>query len=68
MQNKKQIDLLELFQKVLGHKINDFTLPPPSFEVMQCEVIVFEADAQSLSTKIPVFSFMFILPKLSYTV
>jgi len=35
---------------------------------MQCEVIVFEADAQSLSTKIPVFSFMFILPKLSYTV
>jgi len=54
MQNKKQIDLLELFQKVLGNKINDFILPPPSFEVMQCEIITFDDDTQSLTVRVPV--------------
>jgi len=50
MQNKKPIDLYKLFQDVLGNKINDFTLPPPSFTVMDCD----NKENQSLITKLPV--------------
>jgi len=39
---------------VLGNKINDFILPPPSFEVMQCEIITFDDDTQSLTVRVPV--------------
>jgi len=52
--NKKPIDLYKLFQEVLGDKINDFTLPPPSFTVMQCEVIAYDEKHKSLITKLPV--------------
>jgi len=38
----------------LGDKITDFTLPPPSFEVMQCEIIDFNEEEKSLITKVPV--------------
>jgi len=54
MQNKEPIDLYKLFQEVLGDKINDFTLPPPSFTVMQCEVIAYDENYKSLVTKLPV--------------
>jgi len=54
MQNKKPIDVIELFQEVLGDKINDFTLPPPSFSVMQCEIIEYDKANKSLITKLPV--------------
>ena len=53
MQNKKPIDLYKLFQDVLGNKINDFTLPPPSFTVMECELIEYNKENQSLITKLP---------------
>jgi len=54
MKTKKPIDVIELFNNVLGDKINDFTLPPPSFEVMQCEVIAFDKEKKTLTTKLPV--------------
>ena len=54
MQTKKPIDVIELFQEVLGNKINDFTLPPPSFTVMQCEVVDYDKENKSLITKLPV--------------
>jgi len=54
MQNKKPIDLYKLFQDVLGDKIDDFSLPPPSFTVMQCEVIAYDEKHKSLITKLPV--------------
>jgi len=54
MQNKKPIDVIELFQEVLGDKINDFTLPPPSFTVMECEIIEYDKENKSLITKLPV--------------
>ena len=54
MQNKKPIDLYKLFQDVLGDKIDDFTLPPPSFTVMQCEVIEYDEKHKLLITKLPV--------------
>jgi acyl-coenzyme A thioesterase PaaI-like protein len=51
---KKPIDIVELFSSILGDKITDFTLPPPSFEVMQCEIIDFNEEEKSLITKVPV--------------
>jgi len=54
MKTKKPIDVIELFNNVLGDKINDFTLPPPSFEVMQCEIITFDEEEKTLTTKLPI--------------
>jgi len=54
MQNKNPIDLYILFKKVLGDKMNDSTLPPPSFTVMQCDVIEYNEKNKSLITKLPV--------------
>jgi len=54
MQNKKPIDVLTLFKEVLGEKINDFKLPPPSFELMKCEIIEYDTQEQSLTIRVPV--------------
>ncbi len=54
MQNKKPIDVITLFQEVLGDRINDFTLPPPSFELMRCEIIEYDIQEQSLTIRVPV--------------
>ena len=54
MHNKKPIDVIELFEKVLGAKIDNFTLPPPSFTVMQCEIIEYDKENKTLITKLPV--------------
>lgn len=54
MKNKKAIDIIVLAKDVLGDKVNDFNLPPPSFEIMQCELIEYSAQNQSLITKLPV--------------
>ena len=54
MKIKKAIDVIELFRNVLGDKINDFTLPPPIFEIMQCEIIEYSAEEKSLIIRLPV--------------
>ena len=54
MKIKKAIDVIELFRNVLGDKINDFTLPPPIFEIMQCEIIEYNVEEKSLITRLPV--------------
>ena len=54
MKTKKAIDVIELFRNVLGDKINDFTLPPPIFEIMQCEIIEYSAEEKSLIIRLPV--------------
>jgi len=54
MKTKKPINIINLFTKVLGEKITEFTLPPPSFEIMQCEIIDFNEEEKSLITKVPV--------------
>ena len=54
MKTKKAIDVVELFSNVLGDKINDFTLPPPSFDIMQCEFIEYSAEEKTLSIRLPV--------------
>ena len=48
------IDLIELYSKVLGDTIEEFELPPPSFTVMQGELIEFDDVKKSLTTKMPV--------------
>ena len=54
MKNKKPIDVLTLFQEVLGERINNFKLPPPSFELMKCEIIEYDGEDQSLTIRVPV--------------
>jgi len=54
MKTKKPINIINLFTKVLGEKITEFTLPPPSFDIMQCEIIDFNEIEKSLITKLPV--------------
>ena len=54
MKNKKAIDVVELFSNVLGDKISNFTLPPPSFEIMQCEIIEYRVEEKSLMMRLPV--------------
>jgi acyl-coenzyme A thioesterase PaaI-like protein len=54
MQTKKPIDIIELFKEVLGDKIDEFRLPPPSFTVMDCEIIEYDKENNSLITKLPV--------------
>jgi len=48
------IDLIELYSEVPGDTIEQFELPPPSFTVMQGEIIEFDDVKKSLTTKMPV--------------
>lgn len=49
----KKIDLIELYTEVLGEKIKDYNLPPPSFEIMQCEIVKYDEDEKLIIVKIP---------------
>jgi len=49
-----KIDIEKLFSKILGDKMQEYTLPPPSFEIMQCQVIEFNEDEKSMVVKMPV--------------
>jgi len=50
----KSLDIKELFSEVLGDAFHEYELPPPSFIVMQCEIIAFDKKKAILTTKIPV--------------
>ena len=54
MKTKKAIDVIALFSDVLGDKINDFIVPPPIFEIMQCEIIEYKQEEKSLIVRLPV--------------
>ena len=54
MKTKKAIDVIKLFSDILGDMIHDFTLPPPSFEIMQCEIIEYNQEEKSLIARLPV--------------
>jgi len=49
----KKIDLIKLYTEVLGEKIKDYNLPPPSFEIMQCEIVKYNKDEKFITIKIP---------------
>jgi len=50
----KSLDIKELFSSVLGDTFHEYELPPPSFTIMQCEIIAFDKEKATLTTKIPV--------------
>jgi acyl-coenzyme A thioesterase PaaI-like protein len=50
----KSLDIKELFSEVLGDEFHEYELPPPSFTIMQCEIIAFDQEEATLTTKIPV--------------
>ena len=54
MNEGKALDIVTLFSSVLGEKVKEFDLPPPSFSVMQAEIIAFNAERKTLVTKVPV--------------
>ena len=54
MKTKKTIDVIELFREVLDSNIDDYNVPPPSFTIMQCEIIGYDESSRSLITRLPV--------------
>ena len=54
MSIKKPIDILTLFGEALGDKLHEFNLPPPSFEIMQCKILEFDAEKKFIVVKMPV--------------
>ncbi len=49
----KKIDLIKLYTEVLGEKVKDYNLPPPSFEIMQCEIVKYNKDKKFITIKVP---------------
>ena len=54
---KDRIHLETLFEKVLGDKIDDFIMPPPSFTIFDSEVIEFNEEEQSICVEMVVPDF-----------
>lgn len=54
MNEEKALDIVGLFSKILGEKVQEFDLPPPSFTVMQAEIIAFDEVGKTLLSKMPV--------------
>jgi len=54
MKDKTPINILALFTEALGKNLHEFNLPPPSFEIMQCEILQFDVKKKFLVVKIPV--------------
>jgi hypothetical protein len=52
------IDVITLFKEVLGEKITEFKLPPPSFELMRCEIIEYDKEQNSLTIRVPVLEYL----------
>ncbi len=53
------IDVVELFSEILGDKMDEYDLPPPSFEIMQCEIVSFDSEEKSMVVKMPVLKSFF---------
>jgi len=54
MHKDKSIDVVKLFTQRLGKKIEEYNLPPPSFDVMGCEILEFNDEKKYIIVKIPV--------------
>ena len=51
---KGSLDITKLFNDTLGGKIKDFILPPPSYELMQCEALEFDPEQKSIVVKVAI--------------
>ena len=54
MKNREPLNLITLFKNKLGDALDDFTLLPPIFTMMACEVIEYNEVEKSLTVKIPI--------------
>ena len=52
-QLNKPIDVVELCKEILGSEMEEFNIPPPSFEIMKSEIIEFDKDEKYIVVKIP---------------
>ena len=50
----KILNIKELFRSTLGDAFHEYELPSPSFSIMRCEIIAFDKEKATLTTKIPV--------------
>ena len=54
MNAEAPMDIIGLFKEVLGEKMNNFIIPPPSFTLMKSEIVAFNKERKTLSVKVPV--------------
>ena len=54
MSETESLDVIKLFKDTLGEKINDFILPPPSYELMQCKILEFNPEQKSIVVKVAI--------------
>ena len=54
MSTQKPLDVVELFSEALEDKLEEFNLPPPSFEIMQSEIMAFNKEEKFILVKMPV--------------
>ncbi|WP_294962424.1 PaaI family thioesterase [Sulfurimonas sp.] len=48
------LEIEELLREIHGDDLEDLLLPPPSYTAMQCELVEFDKENSTLTTKIPV--------------
>jgi acyl-coenzyme A thioesterase PaaI-like protein len=54
---KKAIDLMTLFKEVLGDEVENYTLPPESFTVMQSKILDFSPEEKTIEITMPILDF-----------
>ena len=54
MNTAKPLDVIELYADLLGDKLEKFTLPPPSFEIMEGAIMAFSQEEESIVVRMPV--------------
>lgn len=51
---EKPLDVVELFSSILGEKMDEYILPPQSYEIMQCSIVKFDSEEKLIVVKVPV--------------
>lgn len=54
MKEKQPLDVVKLFMAQYPDTMDDYLMPPPIFESMQCDIIDYNPQSQSLTAKMPV--------------
>ena len=54
MSTEKPLDIIELYADLLGDKLEKFTLPPPSFEIMEGAIMAFSEEEKSIIVRMPI--------------
>ena len=54
MNTAQPLDVIELYADLLGDKLEKFTLPPPSFEIMEGAIMAFSEEEKSIIVRMPI--------------